>query len=52
MMNKYLKGIIKILLILVVIFLEYWFMLPPINLRSTAFYFFIIVSTLTAFIIG
>ncbi len=52
MMNKFLKGIIKTLLILVIIFLEYWFMLPPINLRSTAFYFFIIVATLTAFIIG
>ncbi len=51
-MNKFLKGIIKTLLILVIIFLEYWFMLPPINLRSTAFYFFIIVATLTAFIIG
>ena len=52
MMNKFLKGAVKTLLILAVIFLEYWFMLPPLNLRSTAFYFFIIVATITAFIIG
>ncbi len=52
MMNKFLKGVIKTVIILVAIFLEYWFMLPPVNLRSTAFYFFVIVATLTAFIIG
>ena len=51
-MNKFLKGFIKILLISAAIFLEYWFMLPPVNLRSTAFYFFIIVATVTAFVIG
>ena len=51
-MNKFLKGFIKILLISATIFLEYWFMLPPINLRSTAFYFFIIAATVTAFVIG
>ena len=52
MMNKFLKGFIKILVILAVVFLEYWFLLPPINLRSTAFYFFIAVVTVTAFVIG
>ena len=51
-MNKFLKGFIKILVILAVVFLEYWFLLPPINLRSTAFYFFIAVVTVTAFVIG
>lgn len=52
MMNKFLKGFIKTLVILAVVFLEYWFLLPPINLRSTAFYFFIAVVTVTAFLIG
>ncbi len=52
MMNKFLKGTVKTLLISAIVFLEYWFMLPPLNLRSTAFYFFVIVATLTAFIIG
>jgi hypothetical protein len=51
-MNKFLKGFIKTLVILAVVFLEYWFLLPPINLRSTAFYFFIAVVTVTAFVIG
>ena len=51
-MNKFLKGFIKTLVILAVVILEYWFLLPPINLRSTAFYFFIAVVTVTAFVIG
>ena len=52
MTSKFLRGTIKTLLILVVWFLEFWFMLPPINLRSTAFYFFVIVVILSAFIIS
>lgn len=52
MMNKFLKNIIKTLLILTVVFLEYWFMLPAINLRSVSFYFFLVIAVLTAYIIG
>ncbi len=43
-MNKVLKGAIKWLISAVIIFLTYWFTLPPINYRSREFWTFVIWS--------
>lgn len=43
-MNKALKGILKWLISIVIIFITYWFTLPPINIRSREFWTFVIFS--------
>ncbi len=43
-MNKTLKGALKWLISIVIIFITYWFALPPINIRSREFWTFIIWS--------
>lgn len=43
-MNKALKGILKWLISIVIIFITYWFTLPPINIRSREFWTFVIFA--------
>ena len=43
-MNKALKGILKWLISIVIIFITYWFTLPPINIRSREFWTYVIFS--------
>ncbi|MGN1319569.1 MAG: CvpA family protein, partial [Acutalibacteraceae bacterium] len=42
MKNKFLKGFLKILLCAVVIFIAYWFVLPPLNIQSSEMWVFLI----------
>ncbi|MEE0946646.1 MAG: CvpA family protein [Acutalibacteraceae bacterium] len=43
-MKKFTLAIIKLVLCAIALFLGYWFMLPPINLRSTEFYSYLIFA--------
>lgn len=42
MKNKFLKGFFKILFCAVVIFIAYWFILPPLNIQSSEMWIFLI----------
>ncbi len=50
-MKKFTLTIIKILLSAAVLFLGYWFMLPPLNLRSPELYSFLIFAIIAVLVI-
>ena len=50
-MNKTKTILIKVLLSAIAIFLGYWFMLPPLNLRSSEMYTFIIFAIIAVTVI-
>ncbi len=50
-MKKFTLTLIKILLSAVVLFLGYWFMLPPLNLRSPELYSFLIFAVIAVLVI-
>lgn len=52
MKNKVLKNIVKFLIGAVIIFIGFWFLLPPLNIRSSEFWSFIIFSMVICVIIG
>lgn len=52
MKNKVLKSIIKWLICAVIIFIGFWFMLPPLNIRSSEFWSFIIFCIIVCLLIN
>ena len=50
-MNKIKTVLIKIIISAIVLFLGYWFMLPPLNLRSVDLYTFIIFAVIAVTVI-
>lgn len=52
MKNKVLKSIIKWLICAVIIFIGFWFMLPPLNIRSSEFWSFIIFCIVVCLLIN
>lgn len=52
MKNKVLKSIIKWLICAVIIFIGFWFILPPLNIRSSEFWSFLIFSMLVCIVIN
>ncbi len=50
-MNKIKTVLIKIIISVIVLFLGYWFMLPPLNLRSVDLYTFIIFAVIAVTVI-
>lgn len=50
-MKKITLSIIKLVLSAVVLFLGYWFMLPPLNLRSPQFYSYLIFAVIAVLVI-
>lgn len=50
-MKKFTLSIIKLMLSAVVLFLGYWFLLPPLNLRSVQFYSYLIFAVIAVLVI-
>ena len=51
-MNRFVKNLVKWLISLVVIALMYWFMLPPINIKSREFLSFLTFSVIVCVVIN
>lgn len=52
MKNRVLKSIIKWLICAVIIFIGFWFLLPPLNIRSSEFWNFIIFCIIVCLLIN